>query len=254
MTDLVTYELRGPVAWLTIRRPEARNALSAKVRDGLWGGIRTFTTDDAAKVLVLTGEGEVAFSAGADLKEMATTSMEVPPADFLPQMGRNITVDKPTIAAVNGVAFAGGFALAQSCDLCVAADHAQFAISEARVGRGAPWAAPLAAMLPRRIVLELLMTAAPISAARAYDLGLVNAVVPAAELTERTQALAEGIAQNAPLSVRAAKAMVDALDQTRSAGAFDLAEAIWQPVYTSVDAQEGPAAFAERRTPKWQGR
>jgi enoyl-CoA hydratase/carnithine racemase len=254
MTDLVTYELRGPVAWLTIRRPEARNALSAQVRGGLWDGIRTFTTDDAAKVLVLTGEGEVAFSAGADLKEMATTSMEVPPADFLPQMGRNITVEKPTIAAVNGVAFAGGFALAQSCDLCVAADHAQFAISEARVGRGAPWAAPLAAMLPRRIVLELLMTAAPISAARAYDLGLVNAVVPAAELTERTQALAEGIAQNAPLSVRAAKAMVDALDQTRSAGAFDLAEAIWQPVYTSVDAQEGPAAFEELRTPKWQGR
>ena len=205
-------------------------------------------------MLVLTGEGDVAFSAGADLKEMATTAMEVPPPDFLPQMGRNITVTKPTIAAVNGVAFAGGFALAQSCDLCVASEHAQFAISEARVGRGAPWAAPLVSMLPRRIVLELLMTAAPISAARAYDLGLVNEVVPAAALVERTQALAERIAANAPLSVRAAKAMVDALDPTRTSEAFDLAESIWQPVYTSADAKEGPTAFAERRTPNWQGR
>jgi len=109
-------------------------------------------------------------------------------------------------------------------------------------------------MLPRRIVLELLMTAAPISAARAYDLGLVNEVVPAAALVERTQALAERIAANAPLSVRAAKAMVDVIDPSRTSEAFDLAEAIWQPVYTSADAQEGPKAFAERRTPNWQGR
>jgi enoyl-CoA hydratase/carnithine racemase len=169
-------------------------------------------------------------------------------------MGRNIEVTKPTIAAVNGVALAGGFALAQTCDLCVAADHARFGITEAAVGRGAPWAAPLASMLPRRIVLELLMTAAPISAARAYELGLVNAVVPGADLVGAVQALAEQIAANAPLSVRAAKAMVDALDPARTAAAFDLAEAIWAPVYTSADAQEGPAAFAEGRPPRFEGR
>ena len=103
MNDVVTYELRGPVAWLTINRPEARNALNQAVRSGLWDGIKRFNDDSAAKVLVLTGAGDLAFSAGADLKEMAMTSMEIPPDDFLPEMGRNIEVVKPTIAAVNGV-------------------------------------------------------------------------------------------------------------------------------------------------------
>lgn len=254
MAELVTYELRGSVAWLTIRRPEARNALSAEVRAGLWAGFERFNDDEAARVLVLTGEGDRAFCAGADLKEMAASSMEVPPPDFLPQPGRNLDVAKPTIAAINGVAFAGGFALAQTCDLCVAADHARFAISEAAVGRGAPWAAPLVEMLPRRIVLELLMTAQPLSATRAYELGLVNAVVPAAELDAAVQALAERIAANAPLSVAASKAMVDALSRARTADAFDLAESIWAPVYRSADAQEGPAAFAEGRPPRFEGR
>ncbi|MEI6701155.1 MAG: enoyl-CoA hydratase/isomerase family protein, partial [Actinomycetota bacterium] len=110
MADVVTYELQGPVAWLTICRPEARNALNAAVRQGLWEGLKTFNHDDAAKVLVLTGAGDRAFSAGADLKEMSATAMEVPPPDFLPQMGRNLEVRKPTIAAVNGFALAGGFA------------------------------------------------------------------------------------------------------------------------------------------------
>jgi enoyl-CoA hydratase/carnithine racemase len=254
MTDLVTYELNGPVAWLTINRPEARNALNAAVRSGLWDGIKRFNDDAAAKVLVLTGAGDVAFSAGADLKEMASTSMEVPPDDFLPEMGRNIDVVKPTIAAVNGVCFAGGFALAQTCDLCVASTTASFAISEAKVGRGAPWSAPLLSMVPKRIMLELLMTAAPISAQRAHEVGLVNAVVTPEELRSTTQALAEQIAANAPLSVKAAKAMVHALDGTTNDRAFATASAIWEPVYRSLDAQEGPAAFRDRRPPNWLDR
>ena len=92
---------------------------------------------------MLTGAGDQAFCAGGDLKEMAATELRVPPPDFVPQFGRTIEVEKPTIAAVNGVAYAGGFLLAQMCDLCVAADHARFAITEAKVGRGAPWAARL---------------------------------------------------------------------------------------------------------------
>ena len=254
MNDVVTYELRGPVAWLTINRPEARNALNAAVRSGLWEGIKRFNEDVAAKVLVLTGAGDLAFSAGADLKEMATNSMEVPPDDFLPEMGRNIEVVKPTIAAVNGVCFAGGFALAQTCDLCVASTTASFAISEAKVGRGAPWAAPLLSMVPKRIMLELLITAAPISAERAYQIGLVNAVVEKEDLSARTQALAEQIAANAPLSVKAAKAMVQAIDASAQTNAFETASAIWEPVYRSHDAQEGPAAFRDRRPPNWQDR
>src|ERR1700680_4502812 len=118
---VVTYHLDGPVAWLTINRPEARNALSEAVRVGLFDGVRRFNDDAAARVLVLTGAGDRAFCAGGDLKEMAATELTVPPPDFLPQFGRNITVDKPTIAAVNGVAYAGGFLLGQMWSLCVAA-------------------------------------------------------------------------------------------------------------------------------------
>src|SRR5688572_16525762 len=139
-SEAVTYRVEHGVAWLTINRPEARNALNKAVREGLFDGVRRFNDDEGAKVLVLTGAGDKAFCAGGDLKEMADVALKVPPADFLPQFGRNIEVAKPTIAAVNGVAFAGGFLLAQNCDLVVAADSAKFAVTEVKVGRGSPWA------------------------------------------------------------------------------------------------------------------
>ncbi|WP_436776573.1 enoyl-CoA hydratase/isomerase family protein [Yinghuangia sp. YIM S09857] len=250
----VPYYRVGPVAWLQINRPVTRNALSAEVRAGLWAGIRRFNDDTDAHVLVLTGTGDKAFCAGGDLKEMAREQLRVPPPDFLPQFGRNIHVPKPTIAAVNGVALAGGFLLAQMCDLVVAADHARFAVTEAKVGRGAPWAVPLPSLIPPRIAMELLLTADPITAARAYEVGLANAVVPGPELAAHAQALGERIAANAPLSVAASKATVHlALEQPRHA-AFDAAEALWAPVYRSEDAQEGPRAFREGRTPTWRGR
>ena len=135
--DPVRYEVVNGVAWLTIDRPEARNALSKAVRAGLFAGVRRFNADDGAQVLILTGAGDRAFCAGGDLKEMAETALRVPPPDFAPQFGRNIQVDKPTIAAVNGVAYAGGFLLAQQCDLCVAAESARFAVTEVSVAVGA---------------------------------------------------------------------------------------------------------------------
>jgi enoyl-CoA hydratase/carnithine racemase len=254
VNDAVTYELRGPVAWLTINRPEARNALNKAVRDGLFGGVQRFNDDDGAKVLVLTGAGDKAFCAGGDLKEMASDSLTVPPPDFLPQFGRNIQVDKPTIAAVNGIAYAGGFLLAQTCDLCVAVDTARFAITEVKVGRGAPWAAPLPWMIPPRIAMQILLTGDPIDAARAREIGLVNEVVPAAELAEATQRLAERIAANAPLSVRAVKKTMRLVAEYPLADAYTEADRIWEPVYLSEDAQEGPAAFRDKRTPAWKGR
>jgi len=249
----VRYEVDAGVAWLTIDRPEARNALSTGVRDGLWRGIRRFNDDAGAAVLVLTGAGDQAFCAGGDLKEMAATGLAVPPRDFLPHIGRNIAVEKPTIAAVNGVAYAGGFLLAQMCDLCVAAEHARFAVTEAKVGRGAPWAASLGWLIPPRVALQILMTGDPVDAGRAREIGLVNEVVPLAGLRDQVQTIARSIAANAPLSVRAAKRMV-----YRTAGvredAFEEADRIWEPVYLSEDAQEGPRSFSEKRAPRWKGR
>lgn len=249
----VRYEREGPVAWVTIDRPDARNALNEAVRSGLFDAVARFNDDDAA-VLVLTGAGDRAFCAGGDLKEMAELALEVPPPDFMPIFGRNVTVEKPTIAAVNGGAFAGGFLLAQMCDLCVAADHARFGITEVKVGRGAPWAMPLPWLVPPRVALELLLTGDPVDAARALEIGLVNRVVPGEQLHESVQELAETIAGNAPLSVRAAKEMVYRAAVGRSADDLAIADAIWEPVYRSEDAQEGPRAFSERRPPDWKGR
>ena len=247
----VRYEVEDGVAWVTIDRPEARNALNAAVRAGLFDAVARFNEDAAARVLVLTGAGDQAFCAGADLKEMAEQELQVPPADFIPVFGRNVEVTKPTIAAVNGLAYAGGFLLAQMCDLCVAAEHARFAIAEAKVGRGAPWAVPLPWLVPPRIALQLLLTGEPIDARRAHEVGLVNEVVPLAALRDATQQLAMRIAANAPLSVAAAKRMVYELGA--SPEAFELAARIWEPVYLSDDAQEGPRAFREKRAPRWRG-
>jgi len=132
----------------------------------------------------------------------------------------------------------------------VAAEHATFAISEVKVGRGAPWAAPLPWLIPPRIALQILLTGDPITAARAHEVGLVNEVVPLADLRSRTQELAERIAANAPLSVLAAKRTA----YLARPDVFDEAERLWTPVYLSADAQEGPAAFRDKRKPAWTGR
>lgn len=252
--DPVRYEVVNGVAWLTIDRPEARNALNEAVRTGLFDGVRRFNADDGARVLVLTGAGDRAFCAGGDLKEMAESALLVPPPDFLPQFGRNVTVDKPTIAAVNGVAYAGGFLLAQNCDLVIAARSARFAVTEVKVGRGSPWAVPLPLLTGPRIAMEILLTGDPLSAERAREVGLVNTVVPDGELRAAAQSLAERIAANAPLSVRAAKQTVYLSARMGLAEAYAEAERIWEPVYNSDDAQEGPAAFRDKRAPVWTGR
>ena len=253
MGEAVTYELTDGVVWLVIDRPEARNAINRAVAQGLWEGFRRFEADPGAAVLVLTGAGE-AFCAGADLKEMAALGLTVPPRDMTPNLGRNLQVTKPVVAAVNGPAFGGGFLLAQMCDLCVAGASARFAVTEARWGRGAPWAAPLPWLVPPRIALELLLTGEPIDATRAYEVGLVNRVVPDPELRSEVGRLARRIAGNAPLSVRAAKAMVHATAGRDLDAALEEGWRLFEPVYLSEDAQEGPRAFVEKRPPVWKGR
>jgi enoyl-CoA hydratase/carnithine racemase len=251
---VVIYECQDKVAWLTINRPEARNALSQAVRDGLWAGFRRFAEDADAAVLILTAAGDKAFCAGGDLKEMSDTALQIPPPDFLPYLQRTVKTDKPVIAAVNGVAFAGGFLLAQMCDLVIAAEHAKFGITEVKVGRGSPWAAPLPWLIGPRAAMEIMLTGDPVSAQRAYEIGLVNRVVPAEALRQEALALASTIAANAPLSVRAAKELIYLSAEHGRIAALDAADKLYEPVYLSEDGQEGPRAFKEKRKPQWQGR
>lgn len=252
--DVLRYELDGDgVAWLTMRRPGAHNALNAALRTALWAAFRRFAEDAGACVAVLEGEGP-SFCAGGDLEEMAEQEMRVPPPDYLPYLNRTLELDKPVIALVHGAALGGGFLLAQMADLCVASEDARFGITEARWGRGAPWAAPLPWLIPPRAALEMLLLAEPISAVRAYELGLANRVVPRADLRAAGGGIAETVAHNAPLSVRASKAMVYGAADRGWSESLELADRIFAPVYESADAQEGPRAFRERRAPSWRGR
>ena len=252
--DELRYEKVGAVVTLTINRPAQMNALNKAVRTGLFDGFRRFEADPDARVAILTGAGEKAFCAGMDLKEAAETALKVPPPDFLPILGDTIRVTKPVIAAVNGVAHAGGWLMAQMCDLCIASETATFGITEARVGRGMGWAPPLINMVPQRIMLELLVTAKPISASRAYEIGFVNHVVPPADLMSRAREMAADIVANAPLTVVAAKEMVLAATEMGRSAAIRAGANIFEKVYLSDDAIEGPAAFREKRPPNWQGK
>jgi enoyl-CoA hydratase/carnithine racemase len=257
MTDIppeVLYEVDDRVAWLTINRPEARNALNKAVRDGIRLAIERFNDDDSAAVLIITGAGDKAFCAGGDLKEMADTALKIPPKDFIVHLQRTIDVKKPVIAAVNGYAYAGGFLLAQQVDLCIASENASFGVTEAKVGRGSPWAAPLSWIIGPRLAMEILLTAQPISAQRAYEIGFVNKVVPAGKLREEAAAMARTIADMAPLSVQAAKEMIFASADRGWEEGLDFADEIYEKVYLSEDGQEGPRAFKEKRKPVWKGR
>jgi len=159
MSDAVLYECRDDgIAVITLNRPETRNALSREVREGLRAAWARFEADEEARIAILTGSGDKAFCAGGDLKEMVETGMAVPPRDFYALPYDTIELSKPTIAAVNGHAFAGGWMIAQACDLCVASSNAKFAITEVKVGRGSPWAAPLIHMIPQRVFMEFMLT------------------------------------------------------------------------------------------------
>ena len=250
----VLYEQRDAVAIVTINRPDARNAIDRAVREGLFAAFDRAEADASVQVVVLTGAGDRAFCAGMDLKEAAAEGRGVMPRGFLPVIGDTVEMTKPSIAAVNGFAMAGGWMFAQMCDLCLAAEHAVFAITEAKVGRGTPWAAPLVKMLPQRVAMEVLLTGDPIPAARLHALGYVNQVVPGPQLMDAALALATRIAGNAPLTVRACRELVHLSQEMGTSAARRAARHLFQPVYASEDAQEGPRAFAEKRPPVWKGR
>jgi len=255
MSDAVLFEARPDgIAIITLNRPDARNALGKDIRAGLYAAWERFENDPALRVGILTGAGDKAFCAGGDLKEMTETQMTVPPRDLFPVPGDNLELSKPTIAAVNGVAFAGGFMIAQACDLCVASTAAKFAVTEVKVGRSSPWAAPLIHMIPQRVMLELVLTGKAISAQRAYEIGLLNRLAEPTQLMTVALELATEIREGAPLSVRAARDMVRLSTEMGRGAALQAARHASEYAYNSEDAQEGPRAFAEKRKPKWQGR
>jgi enoyl-CoA hydratase len=254
MTDAVLFDARDDgIAVITLNRPEARNALGKDIRAALFAAWDRFERDPALRVAILTGSGDKAFCAGGDLKEMTELRLAVPPRDMFPVPGDNIELTKPTIAAVNGVAFAGGWMIAQACDLCVASTRAQFAITEVKVGRSSPWAAPLIHMIPQRIMMEIVLTGKPITAQRAYEIGLVNRLAEPDGLMAAALALATEILEGAPLSVQAAREMVMLSTEMGRSAALRVARKVSERAYLSADAQEGPQAFAEKRRPLWKG-
>jgi enoyl-CoA hydratase/carnithine racemase len=253
MSDAVLFEARADgIAVITINRPDQRNALGKDVRDGLFAAWDRFERDPALRVAILTGAGEKAFCAGGDLKEMVERGLQVPPRDMFPVPGDSIELSKPTIAAVNGVAFAGGWMIAQACDLCVASTTARFAITEVKVGRSSPWAAPLIHMIPQRIMMEIILTGKPITAQRAYEIGLVNRLAEPGALMAASLELAGEILDGAPLSVKAGRDTVMLATEMGRAAALQAARHASEFTYRSEDAQEGPRAFAQKRSPNWK--
>lgn len=253
----VERERRGNVEILTINRPEARNAINGEVSAQMAAALEELEGDTGCSVVVVTGAGDKAFSAGMDLKAFAAgegASILSASGGFAGIAERDFP--KPLIAAVNGPCLAGGCEIMLSCDLVVAADHAVFGIPEAKRGliAGAGGLFRLPKRLPLAVALEMALTGDPIDAARAFQLGLVNRVVPAEHLLDETLALAGAVAANAPLSLTWSKKVMKEAAVLSEAEAWKRnAEAV-SVVFTSADAMEGPVAFAEKRPPVWQGK
>jgi enoyl-CoA hydratase len=251
----IRFDKQNHIATVTIDRPEAMNALTGEMSNALDAAFDEFTNDDELWVAILTATGDKVFSAGFDLKEAIPRLLK---GDMMgyedPEHRQFSTVYKPIIAAINGACIAGGVEMIAGTDLRVAAEHATFSLGEVRWGlvpmggshirlpRQVPWA----------IAMELLLTGEPVSAQRAYDVGMLNAVVPKDKLMPKALAYAEAICKNGPLAVRTAKEI--AVRSLNLEAGFVLERELGARVLASEDAHEGPAAFAERRPPRFKGR
>ena len=255
------YEKKGRIAYLTINRPEARNAMNREVWDGLikaWADVRD---NPDVWVAIVTGAGDKAFSSGQDLKEVAEW-MAMPeakrPAMPLPEINpmRGMQVWKPVIAAINGLCIGGGLELALACDIRIAADTARLGLAEVKQGviPGNSGSQKLPRLIPFAKALELLMTGDLVDAAEACRLGLVNKVVPFNQLMPESEALAGHICENGPLAVRAVKELAYRGMEMSLADGLKLEVEIGARLSRSEDAKEGPRAFTEKRKPVWKGK
>ena len=261
-SSVMKYEKRDNVAWLTMNRPEAMNAFNTDLRDGLVEAFETAARDSDVLAIVLTGEGGRAFSAGADLKEMASRDSSgapvarVPPrsvGNFFATVGN---CPKPTIAAIDGHCIAAGLEVALMCDIRVATEKSTFGLPEARRSlMPDPGLIELMRVIPLGEALKILFTARPISAARAYDIGLIQALVPDRDAVMAEAAeMAADIALGAPLAIEAYKQIVKTGRSLPPEQAAKLREAYWGALSKTEDRIEGPRAFAEKRAPVWKRR
>ena len=249
-------ERRGAVSILRLNRPEARNSLNPELLTQIGLGMVEAENDPEVRAVVLTGTGDKAFCAGMDLRAFAEGGSVGGSPEGMQGFVRFTQGDigVPIVGAANATAVAGGFELLLGCDVVVASESASFGLPEVKRGLFAAGGGVfISTRIPLAVALELTLTGDPIDAGRAASLGLINQVVPAAEVLEAAIALAERIARNGPLALQATKQMVRTASTDLEKARGMAAE--WQPkVFGSEDAKEGATAFIEKRDPVWKGR
>ncbi len=258
MAETVLYEKQGNIVTITLNRPDSLNAINRQLRGELADAITHFDGEPDAFVAIITGAGR-AFCSGRDLKERAEDNA----AGVQARAAQSMSPDrpymwpqtwKPLIAAVNGFALAGGWSIAQMCDLRIAAEDAKLGITETKWSLLPPFGTILPKMIPLSAVLELVFTAQPMTAQRAYDIGFLNKVVPVEDLMEEAVGMAQTIAENAPLAVQAFKELAYRGLNMSTQDVSSLTYHMYDQLLTTEDSKEGPKAFAEKRKPQWQGR
>jgi enoyl-CoA hydratase len=254
MTSEVLVDATDGILTITINRPEARNAMTLAAAKLIAAALDELDSRDDLRIGILSGAGGT-FCAGMDLKGFLRGERPSLPDRGFGGLTRK-PPRKPLIAAVEGYALAGGFELVLACDLVVASEKAQFGVPEVKRGLAAAAGGlvRLPRQLPYRIALELVLTGDMFPATRAYEYGLINRLVPAGEALAEARKLAQTIAANGPLSVAASKRVVIESQDWSSAEVWDKQAALTEHVFTSADAREGSAAFAEKRKPVWQGK